>query len=460
MIREILPFIKEYIEALNSQIEKESEEFNLSNSKKYWLMFCLMGLLITNKLSWKTWERLSCGRYSDAALSRMFRISLIPWEKLLEYSTRAIIEKYKLSTGVLIIDDTDISRSQNTKKIPWMQRLKDKVSGGYLDGQNIVFLVLATDHITIPVGFRFYVPDTALKEWGKENKRLKKKGVKKKDRLPCPERNPECPTKCVIAYKLIESFEEQFPDLVISAVLADALYGSSDFVNDIELLYPKTQVVSLLRSTQLIINERGLLESLPSYFKGKRSKKRTINIRGRKKQAIIYIPAKLKVKAHGKKRLVIAVKFKDEKDYRYMIATDMSWRIEDVLQAYSLRWLVEVFIQDWKSHEGWSSMAKQQGTEGSFRGVILSLLLDHALFFHDDQKSSIKNKLPLVTIGSLTEKCRLEALLANIESIIDSDNIETELALFKEEMEIMATTRQSSKHLSGVGLAKVFQEAA
>jgi len=41
MIREILPFIKEYIEALNSQIEKESEEFKLSNPKKHWLMVSL-----------------------------------------------------------------------------------------------------------------------------------------------------------------------------------------------------------------------------------------------------------------------------------------------------------------------------------------------------------------------------------------------------------------------------------
>jgi hypothetical protein len=390
----------------------------------------------------------------------MFRFSSIPWEKLLQHSTKAILDKHGIEKGVLLVDDTDISRSQHTKKIPWIQRLKDKLTGGYLDGQNIVFLVLSTDQITLPVGFRFYMPDVELKKWEKENKRLIKEGQKKKDRPSKPERNPKHPTKQAIAFELIEDFKKSFPYLTVPAILADALYGSSDFVNNIENLYPDAQVVSLLRSTQLIRNDRGWLQSLPAYFKGKKPKTCTIKVRGRKEQVIIYAAAKLRVKAHGKKRFVIAVKFKDEKEFRYMVATDMSWRIQDILQAYSLRWLVEVFIQDWKSYEGWSSMAKQQGSEGSFRGVILSLLLDHALFFHEDQCSSIKNKLPLVTIGSLTEKCRLEAFLQNTVSIFRSDDIENELALLKEEMELMMATKQSSKHLSGIGLDKIFSNAA
>ena len=49
--------------------------------------------------------------------------------------------------------------------------------------------------------------------------------------------------------------------------------------------------------------------------------------------------------------------------------------------TYTLRWLVEVFFEDWKLYEGWAGMAKQPDEEGSFRGVILSLLLDHALFY-------------------------------------------------------------------------------
>lgn len=460
MIKEILPFIEEYIEILSKSLENDSKKLKISTAQKYWLKFCLMGLLITNKLSWKTWERFSGKKYSDSALSWMFRFTKIPWEKLLEFSSRILFKKHNIFSGVLIIDDTDISRSQNTKEIPYIQRLKDKLTGGYLNGQNIVFLILATDEITIPVGFRFYMPDLEITKWRKKNKELIKKGVKKKDRPSSPERNPDNPTKQTIAFELIQSFKKQFLHFNVSSILADALYGSSDFINNVELLYPKAQVISLLKCTQLIINKKGLLESLPNYFSKKKSKTHTINIRGRKKQEIIVSSDKIKVKAHEKKRFVIAVKFKNENNYRYIVATKMSWREKDVLQAYSLRWLVEVFIQDWKSHEGWNSMAKQQGVEGSFKGVILSLLFDHALFFHIDQQSSIKSKLPLLTIGSLTEKCRLESLLVNIEEILDSDDIENEFSLLREEIKSMVDNRYSSKHLNGIGLEKVFKSAA
>ena len=56
-----------------------------------------------------------------------------------------------------------------------------------------------------------------------------------------------------------------------------------------------------------------------------------------------------------------------------------------MVKAYSLRWLVEVFIEDWKKYEGWGQLALQQGDEGSFRGVVLSLLVDLCLLFHPDQ---------------------------------------------------------------------------
>jgi hypothetical protein len=37
-----------------------------------------------------------------------------------------------------------------------------------------------------------------------------------------------------------------------------------------------------------------------------------------------------------------------------------------------------VFMQDWKSSEGWSPLTKQPGAEGARHSVILSLLLDHS----------------------------------------------------------------------------------
>jgi hypothetical protein len=54
MLKEILPFIEEYVEALNTQIKHESTKEALSRKQEYWLRFCLMGLIITNRISWKT----------------------------------------------------------------------------------------------------------------------------------------------------------------------------------------------------------------------------------------------------------------------------------------------------------------------------------------------------------------------------------------------------------------------
>jgi hypothetical protein len=62
---------------------------------------------------------------------------------------------------------------------------------------------------------------------------------------------------------------------------------------------------------------------------------------------------------------------------------------------------MKVFLQDWKSHEGWSQLAKQPGAEGARRSVILSLLVDHGPFLHPDQHAQLKNNLPALYLGRL-----------------------------------------------------------
>nr|WP_230988042.1 hypothetical protein [Bathymodiolus japonicus methanotrophic gill symbiont] len=66
-----------------------------------------------------------------------------------------------------------------------------------------------------------------------------------------------------------------------------------------------------------------------------------------------------RVSSHSKKRFVIALKYEGENDYRYLVATDLTWRTQDIIQAYTLRWLIEVFFEDWKLYEGWGREAKQ-----------------------------------------------------------------------------------------------------
>ncbi len=92
-----------------------------------------------------------------------------------------------------------------------------------------------------------------------------------------------------------------------------------------------------------------------------------------------------------RKRFVIALKYEGESDYRYLVATDMTWRTMDITQAYTLRWLVEVFFEDWKLYEEWGREAKQLDEEGSSRGLILSLLFDHCILLHPEQMACKEN---------------------------------------------------------------------
>ena len=68
-----------------------------------------------------------------------------------------------------------------------------------------------------------------------------------------------------------------------------------------------------------------------------------LTVRGDKQIEVTISSARLAVDAHGKKRFVIALKYENEEDYRFLVATDMSWRTLDIAQAYTLRWLVDIF---------------------------------------------------------------------------------------------------------------------
>jgi SRSO17 transposase len=202
----------------------------LSRTQQIWLGFCLTAMILTNSVCWKAWERWSGGKYRDSALSWMLKYSAVPWNFLLIASTKLILKRYNIRQGVLVIDDSDHERSKNTTKIGYVHKIKDKKNGGYYQGQNLVFLILVTDIITIPVGFSFYEPDQVYKGWEKEEKRLKKAGVKKKNRPSKPAKNHKFPTKLEIAVNLLSQFFQANYEIKIKCVVADAFYSSADFV--------------------------------------------------------------------------------------------------------------------------------------------------------------------------------------------------------------------------------------
>ena len=150
------------------------------------------------------------------------------------------------------------------------------------------------------------------------------------------------------------------------------------------------------------------------------------------------------------------MKYEGEKEYRYLIASDMTWRNVDVIKAYAARWLVEVFIQDWKSYEGWHSLAKQRGIKGSDRGLILSLLCDHMLYFHNSQLISFKNKEQAITVGSIREKVLMESFMAFVEKIVKADNPKLLLEQLTDKISELFLGRPSLKHLRNFEVDECF----
>jgi len=232
MIREnLFPFIQDYIRLLSESLEEHDGSYRLTNIQKCWIGFCLGGILMTNSINWAAFSRAGFGGWSAKALSWMFRHSKINWDKLFEHSVRMILKKYDLTEGSIEIDDTERERSKNAKYLHHLGKQKDKKSGGYFLGQSIIFIVLVTKKISIPVGFKFYKMDPVLKRWQQEDKKLLKAGVKKKDRPAEPERSELYPTKNRIAIELVSNFKATFGDIKIKSINADALYGTGEFMS-------------------------------------------------------------------------------------------------------------------------------------------------------------------------------------------------------------------------------------
>jgi len=454
MFFDSIPFITQYISELANELHRRYPQLRLTGTQKKWLSFCLTGMLLTGTLCWKVFERMGLGSYRVGALSWMFRNSKLPWDYLLQASFSLLMRIFTLKSGVLVLDDTDHRRAKTTTRIFANQKIYDKKTGGYYNGQCLMFLLLVTETVTLPIGMRFYRPDPKYRAWEKENKRLTKAGVKAAKRPKALAPDPNYPSKNEIALVLIDDFKRNHPDIVIKAVLADAAFGTRDFMKTAKVKAGCQQVVSQLRENQLVMFKNKWL-SVKDFFSKYGSVTQAVSVRGGKSNEMTVCSARLMVKAHGTKRFIIAVKNQDEAEYRYLVATDLTWRTLDILRCYTLRWLVEVFFADWKLYEGWAGMAKQPDEEGSFRGVTLSLLLDHALFIHPEQRACIENRTPAHTVGSLTRAAHGDALLAFVRKIA----LETEplriIEQLAEKIKVFFTLAPSKKHMSGRDLGRL-----
>ena len=149
------PFVSAFIDAVDGAIRLHQPHHGMSAMQRAWLAFCVTAVVLTNSICWARFERASLGTYTLAALSWMFRHSKIPWDDLLMASVRVILHHHGLTSGSLILDDTDNPRSKSAHTLAHLYKRRDKDSGGYVWGQSLVFLVLVTPTISGPVGLTF-----------------------------------------------------------------------------------------------------------------------------------------------------------------------------------------------------------------------------------------------------------------------------------------------------------------
>jgi len=228
--------------------------------------------------------------------------------------------------------------------------------------------------------------------------------------------------------------------------MADALSGPATFVDGAAAIVNGVQVLSPIRSTQNIrVGKR--IQHVADYFAPHPGSPQYLRIRGGQEVVAMVGSARLYVCSHRTKRVIVAIKYAEDERYRYLIASDLSWRTLDIVQGHTLRWLGEVFIQDWKSYEGWSPLTKQPGEEGARHSVILSLLVDHSLFLHPDHQAQLKNNLPAYPVGSLRAHVQAECLVEVIADLVSSDHPQEKLQRFTQAVHEVFAFGRSKKHM-------------
>jgi len=195
------PFVSAFVDAVDEAMRAQNPRDGMSTMPRAWLAFCVTAVLITNAMGWARFARASLGTSALAALSWRFRHRKSPWELLLVARVRVILRQYGMTSGRLGLDDTDNQRAKSAKTLAHLDKRRDQERGGSLWGQRLVFLVLVTPTISLPVGVVFSQPAPELRAWDKKAKALKQPGVPPNQRPPTPAPTPQYPTKQPLALR-------------------------------------------------------------------------------------------------------------------------------------------------------------------------------------------------------------------------------------------------------------------
>ena len=121
------PFVSAFIDAVDNAIRAHQPHHGMSAMQRAWLAFWVTAVVVTNSICWARFARASLGTYALAAFSRMFRHSKMPWDDLLVASVRVILHHHGITSGSLLLDETDNPRSKAAHTLAHLYKLREGI---------------------------------------------------------------------------------------------------------------------------------------------------------------------------------------------------------------------------------------------------------------------------------------------------------------------------------------------
>ena len=439
MLEQPLKSVESYVGTI-----AEHGEVTLTSKQAKLVARLLSGILLLGAFKVSRIAALFLMEISPPAIYAMLRRSAIPFDKLFWGSLKLVIGLFGVRTVTIAIDDTERERSKGCRALPFVRKAVCKLTGGWIQVQNLLFFVLVTDKVTIPIWFSFHRPSQLSK---------KQKAICRKNPKRIKEFDPRYRTKvdlaCIGLYivsRMLRRIEDEMGiKLNLRCISADNGFASAQ-VQQAVVRYFGCQFVSKANPQQKV-KYRGNQPRLCDFFKRISAISKTIKIRG-KCIALEYKAARVHVSSYGRKVFVVAIRYNNDKAWQYLYGTDLSWTAESIIKAYGLRWLVEVFFEDWKMYDGWGVGALQRSVDGAARGLFLSLLVDLFLLYHQRTDLSLREhgRNELYSAGTVIRYLQAEAIHQAIEGVLEHANPRQKLVEVRELLLEVAEKRLSLKH--------------
>ena len=105
-------------------------------------------------------------------------------------------------------------------------------------------------------------------------------------------------------------------------------------MDEVAEVFASAQVITKMKYNQQVFHRNKYI-SVEQFFKQSPLVSQQVLLRGEGPLEVLVSSARLKVKSHGKKRFVIAVRYPDEKQPRHLMASALTWRTLDIVQPKS-----------------------------------------------------------------------------------------------------------------------------